>query len=176
MSDYISRQAAIDALCKRCDLVADEPCTEKCNDIKILEMLPSAQPERTEHFSDTKAIPSQSDCVCLSEKVTATFFDAEYEEWTQKTVTIADVLDSVCDDYTVLPSAQPDIMYYPQVDGVTASIIAQPEIIRCKGCKYSSPNKVYGCRIYSFADDLDERMYADDFCSRAERRTDEQIW
>lgn len=47
MSDTIYRQAAIDELCKRCDLVADEdvPCTEKCNDIKILEMLPSAQPD-----------------------------------------------------------------------------------------------------------------------------------
>lgn len=46
-TDTISRQAAIDALCRRCDLVAedDEPCTEKCNDIKILEKLPSAQPE-----------------------------------------------------------------------------------------------------------------------------------
>lgn len=45
-NDAISRQSAIDALCKRCDLAADEdePCTEKCNDIKILEMLPSAQP------------------------------------------------------------------------------------------------------------------------------------
>ena len=51
---------------------------------------------------------------------------------------------------------------------------AQPEIIRCKDCKYSSPNKVYGCRIYSFADDLDERMYSDDFCSYAERRTDDE--
>ena len=52
---------------------------------------------------------------------------------------------------------------------------AQPEIIRCKDCKYSSPNKVYGCRIHSFADDLDERMYSDDFCSRAERRNDGKI-
>ena len=44
MDDLISRQAAIDALCRRCDLAADddEPCTEKCNDIKILEKLPSA--------------------------------------------------------------------------------------------------------------------------------------
>ena len=49
MDDLISRQAAIDALCRRCDLAADddEPCTEKCNDIKMLEKLPSAQPERT---------------------------------------------------------------------------------------------------------------------------------
>lgn len=41
MSDNISRQAAIDALCKRCDLVHDVPCTEECNDIKILRKLPS---------------------------------------------------------------------------------------------------------------------------------------
>jgi hypothetical protein len=47
MNDLISRQAAIDALCRRCDLAAedDEPCTEKCNDIKILEKLPFAQQE-----------------------------------------------------------------------------------------------------------------------------------
>ena len=46
--------------------------------------------------------------VDLSERVTATFYSDEYEEWTQKTVTIADVLNAVCDDYTVLPSAQPE--------------------------------------------------------------------
>ena len=45
--------------------------------------------------------------VDLSEKVTATYYDDQYEEWTQQTVTIADVLDSVCDDYTVLSYAQP---------------------------------------------------------------------
>ena len=43
-------------------------------------------------------------------------------------------------------------------------------VIRCKDCKYSSPNEVYGCRIHSFADDIDERLYADDYCSRAERK------
>lgn len=43
-------------------------------------------------------------------------------------------------------------------------------VIRCKDCKYSSPNQVYGCRIHSFADDIDKRLYADDFCSLAERR------
>ena len=45
-----------------------------------------------------------------------------------------------------------------------------PELIRCKDCKFSSPNQVYGCRIHSFADDLDIRLYADDFCSMAERK------
>ena len=46
------------------------------------------------------------------------------------------------------------------------------QVIRCKDCKFSSPNQVYGCRINSFANDLDKRMYSDDFCSRAERKED----
>ena len=40
--------------------------------------------------------------VDLSERVTATYYDDEHEEWSQKTVAISDVLDSVCDDYTVI--------------------------------------------------------------------------
>lgn len=43
--------------------------------------------------------------VDLDEKVIATFYSEEYEEWTRQTTTIEDVLDSVCDDYTVLSSA-----------------------------------------------------------------------
>lgn len=46
--------------------------------------------------------------VDLDERVTAQFYDQEYEEWTMRTVTIKDVLDRVCDDYTVLSSAPPE--------------------------------------------------------------------
>ena len=55
MDDLISKRAAIDALCRRCDLAADddEPCTDKCNDIKILEKLPSVQPEPEIHWGYT---------------------------------------------------------------------------------------------------------------------------
>lgn len=106
-NDLISRQAAINALENTdCELSSDT--WDELTD--AIMSLPSAQPERTEYFPNTIAIPSQYDCVCLSEKVIATFFDVEHEEWTQQTVTIADVLDSVCDDYTVLPSAQPEII------------------------------------------------------------------
>lgn len=42
------------------------------------------------------------------------------------------------------------------------------ELIRCKDCKFSSPNRVYGCRLYNGK--IDERMYADDYCSQAERK------
>lgn len=44
----------------------------------------------------------------------------------------------------------------------------QPEIVRCKDCKYSSPNHVYGCRLEPFdANERDERMYSNDYCSKA---------
>lgn len=52
---------------------------------------------------------------------------------------------------------------------------AQPEIIRCKDCKHYqfADNRAFGmpvkmCEWFGF-EDVDD----DDFCSRAERRTDE---
>lgn len=67
--DAVSRQAAIDALCRRCDLAAedDEPCTEKCNDIKTLEKLPSARPENADCIychedSDGYVKPIEKNC------------------------------------------------------------------------------------------------------------------
>ena len=42
----------------------------------------------------------------LSEVVTTTFYDDENEEWSIRSTTIGDVLDTVCDDYTVFPSTQ----------------------------------------------------------------------
>lgn len=52
-------------------------------------------------------------CVDLDERVTAQFYDEECEEWTMQTCTIEDVLDSVCDEYTVLPSAQSEPKWIP---------------------------------------------------------------
>lgn len=61
-------------------------------------------------------------------------------------------------------SAQTELMMLPS---------AQPEIVYCKDCKHGSPNGVYGCRIGRFSlNDGSERMYAKDWCSRAERRED----
>lgn len=47
------------------------------------------------------------------------------------------------------------------------------EVIRCKECKYGSDNKVYGCSLINFNTDEWHRMYADDFCSRGERKESE---
>lgn len=48
---------------------------------------------------------------------------------------------------------------------------AQPEIIQCKDCKYSSPNGKYGCKSYHYRLYETHEMKPDDFCSFAERRT-----
>ena len=42
--------------------------------------------------------------VDLSERITATFYDDEREEWSERNTTVKDVLDGVCDAYTVLSS------------------------------------------------------------------------
>lgn len=44
--------------------------------------------------------------VDLDEKVTAQFYDQEHEEWTRQKATIEDILESVCDECTILPSIQ----------------------------------------------------------------------
>ena len=55
-----------------------------------------------------------------------------------------------------------DIARFPTEDVV--------EVVRCKDCKHSSPNKVYGCRFEPFNTlENGERMYSDDFCSCGER-------
>ena len=53
------------------------------------------------------------------------------------------------------------------------ALSAQPEIIRCKDCKHASPNGKYGCKAYHFKQYEVHKMFADDFCSKGERRTDE---
>lgn len=106
--DTISRQAAIDFIDAGHLCNPNEPRWSDNEIVNFLKSRPSAQPEKTVYIPETKAIPTARSCVDLAEKVTATYYNEEYEEWTQQTVTIADVLDSVCDEYTILPSAQPE--------------------------------------------------------------------
>lgn len=56
----------------------------------------------------------------------------------------------------------------------SAPIIDAVEVVRCKDCKYASPNGENGCKAYHFKLYETHEMEADDFCSRAERRTDER--
>lgn len=39
--------------------------------------------------------------VDLNEYVVATYYDVECEEWLQKVVTIEEILNEICDEYTI---------------------------------------------------------------------------
>ena len=105
-NDTIYRQAAIDA---HCELCGDRyKCnSDICPDVEVFQLIPAVQSE-PQWIPEVMAIPADDDRVSLSETVTATYYNEENEEWSRKSVTIRDVLDSVCDEYTVLPYAQPE--------------------------------------------------------------------
>ena len=54
---------------------------------------------------------------------------------------------------------------------------AQPEIVMCKDCKHRIEHKHYGDlgeSAYTCEGNMDGWILPDDYCSKAERRTDEQ--
>lgn len=62
-------------------------------------------------------------------------------------------------------------------EAVTMAVRAllQPELIRCKDCKHGSPNGKYGCKCYHYRLYETHEMKQEDFCSKAERRTDADV-
>lgn len=69
-----------------------------------------------------------------------------------------------------------DLRYHKDV--INSIPAAQPEIVRCKDCKhwregtaFSYCDKLYGMGVL---DALDYMVAEDDYCSMAERRTDEE--
>lgn len=130
MDDLISRQEALNMPFSN-GINEDGALYVPWREVKDnLEKLPSAQPERSEIIPDTKAVPSNYDCVNLSERVTATFYDDEHEEWSQKTVTIRDVLDSSCDEYTVINSERKKGKW------IIHKGACEPDYMECSRCKW----------------------------------------
>ena len=43
-------------------------------------------------------------------------------------------------------------------------------VVRCRECKYSAPNGIYGCTCYHFKQYETHGMGANDFCSYGERK------
>ena len=113
--------------------------------------------------------------VDISQYVSATYYDEENQEWSQKTVTIEDVLCSVCDDYEV---SEIPVKYIPiatiQFDEDKMREIIDNAIIRCKDCKYMTEHyDTDGNAPYWTCSEWDSGTDYDGFCHYAERRTDE---
>lgn len=61
-------------------------------------------------------------------------------------------------------------------DGIIQLPSAQPEIVRCGDCKYFKVEYGWNCVSYPVCEASPQRIVTpDDYCSFAERRTDEQI-
>lgn len=152
-SDCISRQAAIEAL-KRISFLQLFECGEylledtrvieiisSSKALEAIEALPSAQPEkRTEERTETHA------CDCISRK---TAIDAAIE---------------AADEWDGGYSKERERMIRLTLLGLPS---AQPEIIRCKDCKYRGGLSGFYCDI------VEKAVGVDSFCSWAERKTDD---
>jgi hypothetical protein len=82
--------------------------------------------------------------VDLSERVIGYYYDDEYEEWIEKTVTVEELLDTACDDYTVveMPSTEPQRMKGKWIKrGVT---------INCSICKHCNWSECFEQTVMSF--------------------------
>ena len=173
-NELISRNAAIEAVetigfdFSDSDLSAVE-LEEVCEAIgevrqewlQRIKRLPSAQPETHEKRTETHA------CDCISRKAA---IDAHYEYCNKHPDASFPVWSlKILED---LPSAQPEVLARGE-----GELIAQPEIVRCKDCENWIPGYITDnddfippkCGKY-------QQMVghsSDDYCSLAERRTDE---
>ena len=145
MSDLIYRQAAIDAHYEYCNKHPDAGFPVWS--LKILENLPSAQSETHEKRTETHA------CDLISRQAVIEINRSYHGQMPNE------VNHRIWKEINELPSAQ-------------------PEIIHCRDCKhwregavYMYCDKLFGMGVLDAYDYMTDE---DDYCSRAERRTDEK--
>lgn len=147
MKDLIDRQVAIEGIKKSCFGVSNVVQAE-ANAIEYIKRMPSAQPERYWIDSEGKisALPYAQPNVYVSTK------EADYISRAQalNAINVGGDLEGAWINVAKLPPAQ-------------------PEIIRCKECKYYTTLNAK-CEIRGKGLYLIRGM--NDFCSRAERRND----
>ena len=158
MSDLISRQALMKEFSDfvRASNNSDFAQTPTWNDaVSLVGSMPSVQPTQPNASNALKTL----DCIDRQEAIDAlakfvpyAICDASTESYTNG---LTDAYNLICQ----LPAVQP-----------------QPEIIRCKDCKYWREHKYAKetKRYIPFCGFNAINTKADDYCSFAERRTDER--
>ena len=151
MDDLISRQAAIDALAKFVPYaICDESTESYTNGLTdayyLILQLPSVQPD---HVAD---ISKKVDGDCISRQAALKEL-AVYIHLIDKTMGKGTLTDDDCME------AAKSVLGEDEVPAV------QPEIIRCKDCKHW--DGVDACDV------IDVPVWDNDFCSMAERRSNE---
>jgi len=175
MNDMINRQDAIDA---HCELCADKDmCSgDICPDVEVFQLLPSAQPEQQSGRIFQEIIVEYPTIGTYIEYEGKPYFSIKYTEGGKCFIGYGTYDPKVLSEYLktyFLPSVQPEPS---QVARDIATIIEneqdmrvilshQPEIIRCKDCKHWDG--------LDTCDVIDAPVWDNDFCSMAERRSDE---
>lgn len=154
MDDLISRQAAIDALDKRFDDVPMELTTEILqlrHDLR--ERIPSAQPA-----TNCSEIPNSSDDTISRQAAIEALARMMPRSYTPD--------GSHPADEEIFKAQE---IYVDCIESIEILPAVQPEIIHCKDCKHWRDD--HTCHEHS----LVSPMCANEYCSRAERRTDERF-
>lgn len=146
MGDLIDRQAVIDAICDKC-LADCTPCKYfPCGEIKAIQALPSVQPnlQPTCNNLATDAISRQAAIGILYNFAGC-------------------IVDTPSGDYhRAYKASRHELELLPS---------AQPEIVRCKDCKYCEHWYADKGRCFLWHED-GISVFEDGFCNYAERRPD----
>lgn len=154
-TEFIDRQAAIDAVRSYYD-----ECDEREESIEErIEQLPSAQPTQLNTPNTLEAL----DCISRQAAIYAVH---------------KSILDFfyICDDDEESPMTYKDERLLELNKAITTQIkavpSAQPDIIRCKDCRWYKTNYMWnGTEVKICAKEAYEpRRNADDFCSNGERK------
>ena len=195
MSDLISRQAAIDAFLteltkrERKNLLHTWSTVEvKYFVVDMLEKLPSAQPEERK-----ESLCKKVRALCEESKIEFFFVGGGESTWsvtndkhikkivechkaqlsqedttkdaTSDTISRQAAIEALTALEEPAPTARHLSAIYDCEDAIKALPSAQPEIIRCKDCKHW--DGVDTCDV------IDAPVWDNDFCSMAERRSNE---
>ena len=189
--DTISRKATIDAILAVTGNSSVRELYEHVQEHELSDMwsggvvaaidtiiaLPPAQPEkRTEERTETHACDLISRQAAIDALVGVTMFKTKHEIMQRVNASVQDeqgwlgAVAECLDEIEDLPSAQPEVLACGE-----GELIAQPEIIHCGDCRYKDDG--IDEDGIPFLKCLHGRSYGgtriNDFCSWAERRTDE---
>ena len=162
MSNLIDRQAAIDALGERPMVWVESDYelgarNQYDADVLALETVPSAQPEKRTETNTCDTISRQAALEAM-------------DTWDKFGCDPDGKLVRYDDDKHYVPY----VHYEDMVHAVKNLSSAQPEIVRCKDCKYSHMTYDGDCKYCDiWFPDEPEYMPGDYYCGSAERRQDE---
>lgn len=100
-------------------------------------------------------------------KIILGFFSDEDGAMTDTEKTILSVSKAVCNGVRELPSEQPEVLACGE-----GELIAQPEIVRCKDCKYWN-DEFAKDKSTCWLPCMSMTTHREWYCGSAERRTDE---